>query len=310
MVDLMSRLVPITLPALLLTGALVASGCSTTDAAVPTTMSTLPIGGLPSSIVPSVESSDPGSLIGPSSTLSREDQVGALATGNRLIVIGDSITASTASRYGGEMCETLVPLGWEVEVDAETGQFVTFGNEVLSARAGAGWDAAVVFLGSNYMRDRGQYRDELTEIVERLAPAPVVLLTVTEFQESRREVNAIILEVAADNDHVIVIDWAAITRDDPTLLGADGLHPNESGRQMLADSIAMALGEAPSGEGSCLPTVFNDDSMSPVTGTTAPSSGGTTVTTVPATGGPDPTTTVATTVAPTTSAGTGTTTGG
>ena len=75
----------------------------------------------------------------------------------------------------------------------------------------SGWDAAVVFLGSNYMQDRDQYRSELTRIVERLAPAPVVLVTVTEFQDSRRQVNAIILEVAADHENVIVIDWAAIT---------------------------------------------------------------------------------------------------
>jgi lysophospholipase L1-like esterase len=280
-------------------------GCSSSEAAVETTMTTLPIGGLPSTILPSVDPADPSSLIGPSSTLSREDQVGALASGNRLIVIGDSITASTASRYGGEMCETLVPLGWQVEVDAQTGQFVTFGNEVLDVRGGAGWDAAVVFLGSNYMQDREQYRSELTRIVERLAPAPVVLLTVTEFQETRRQVNAIILEVAADHDNVLVIDWAAITRDDPTLLGADGLHPNQSGRAMLADSVALALGEAPGSGGACLPTLFEDDSMGPVTGTTLPSGGGSTVTTAPSTGGPDPTTTVATTVPATTTSAAG-----
>lgn len=295
-----------------LVGALLVGGCSSSGVAVETTVEPLPIGGLPSSIVPSVEPADPGSLVGPSSTLSREDQVGSLAGGNRLLVIGDSITASTASRYGGEMCETLVPLGWQVEVDAETGQFVTFGNEVLDARAGAGWDAAVVFLGSNYMQDREQYRSELTEIVERLAPAPVVLLTVTEFQDSRRQVNAVILEVAATHEHVVVIDWAAITREDPSLLGADGLHPNESGRRVLADSIALALGEAPEADGACLPTLFDDDSMGPVTGTTLPSGGS--GSTTPATSVPSPTTTVATTVAvtttPTTSASSETTVAG
>jgi len=295
----MVRSAPAPYAALLLTGALLV-GCSSSDAAVETTIAPLPIGGLPSSIVPSADPADPEVLLGPSSTLSRADQVGAIAAGNRLIVIGDSITASTASRYGGEMCATLVPLGWQVEVDAETGQSVTFGNEVLDIREGAGWDAAVIFLGSNYMRDAEEYHSELTEIVERLAPAPVVLLTVTEFQESRREVNTAILDVAHRHDNVIVIDWAAITRDDPSLLGADGLHPNEDGRTALASAVALALGEAPGSGGSCLPTLFEDDSMGPVTGTTLPTGGGSVTTTEPTTAGPDPTTTVATTVPATT----------
>lgn len=307
---LMPRLVHAPLAALLVAGAL-AVGCTSTETLVETTVSTLPIGELPSSIAPPDASSGSEVLLGPSSTLSRDDQVGSIVSGNRLIVIGDSITASTASRYGGEMCETLVPLGWQVEVDAETGQSVTFGNEVLDVRGAAEWDAAVVFLGSNYMRDREQYLAELSEIVERLAPAPVVLLTVTEFQESRHEVNTAILEVAREHDNVIVIDWAAITRDDPTLLGADGLHPTQDGRAALAAAVALALGDGPGGDGACLPTLFEDDSMGPVTGTTMPSSGSTaTTTTMPATGGPDPTTTVATTVPTSTSAAVETTVAG
>ena len=130
--------------------------------------------------------------------------IGSLVTGNRLLMIGDSITASAAARYGDELCDALVPLGWQVEVDAEPSRFVDFGNKVLDERLGAKWDAAYVFLGTNYLGDQLAYRKQLEKIVERLAPSPVVLLTVTLFAESRREVNDAITLVAATFPNVRV----------------------------------------------------------------------------------------------------------
>ena len=113
-------------------------------------------------------------------------------------MIGDSITASLAQRYGGEFCKTLVPLGWQVEVDAEASRFVDFGNQVLDKRLAATWDAAYVFLGTNYLGDQQSYRKQLEKIVQRLSPMPVVLLTVTNFAENRQEVNDVISLVATE----------------------------------------------------------------------------------------------------------------
>jgi hypothetical protein len=48
------------------------------------------------------------------------------------------------------MCSALVPLGWSVAVEAEAGQMVGFGRTVLKDRIYEGWNAAVVFLGTNY----------------------------------------------------------------------------------------------------------------------------------------------------------------
>ncbi|MEY3132305.1 MAG: hypothetical protein RLZ29_642, partial [Actinomycetota bacterium] len=44
--------------------------------------------------------------------------VGGRVEGNRVLLVGDSIFASTAKRYGGEMCNALKPLGWQVAVEA------------------------------------------------------------------------------------------------------------------------------------------------------------------------------------------------
>ena len=57
--------------------------------------------------------------------------IGETAEGNRILMIGDSILASTSSRYGNHMCEAVVPLGWRVAVEAEPSRFIDFGNRVL-----------------------------------------------------------------------------------------------------------------------------------------------------------------------------------
>ena len=184
-----------------------------------------------------------------------------LVEGERVLMIGDSIMASTSRRYGGEMCEELVPRGWEVEIDAETGRFVDFGDRVLDARLDADWDVAVVMLGNNYGADQGVFEEYLTEIVDRLAPRPTVLLTVTEFRPDRAEVNEVIYDIAADNENVRVVDWAAETADDPALVGGDGLHLSDLGRARYADLVGRELGRAPGfGEGDCLGSDFTDDS--------------------------------------------------
>jgi len=215
--------------------------------------------------------------------------IGSLVAGNRLLMIGDSITASAAKRYGNEFCETLVPLGWQVEVDAEPSRFIDFGNAVLDQRLSAKWDAAYVFLGTNYGGHRDIYQKLLEQIVQRLAPTPVVLLTVTEFAENRRDVNAAILEVAAANPNVHVLDWGAIAAADAgTILRGDGHHLTNAGRAKLASSVAGVLGQAPLQPGDCLDTQFTADRGLDVNGSDAPPE-------KPVGGTPTPTTVKATT---------------
>ncbi len=82
---------------------------------------------------------------------------------------------------------------------------------------------------------------------------PVVLVNVTQFKPDRAEVNYVIQAEAGRHDNVRVVDWASRTRDADELLGEDGLHLSEQGREALADMIATALGRAPTGStGACL----------------------------------------------------------
>jgi hypothetical protein len=184
-----------------------------------------------------------------------------IVDGARVLMIGDSIMASTSSRYGGEMSKELVPRGWHVEVDAESGRFVDFGDRVLDNRLDAEWDVAVVMLGNNYGADKAVFHEYLAEIVDRLAPRPTVLLTVTEFRPDRADVNDTIYDIAAEHDNVRVVDWAGETAGDPKLVGGDGLHLSDLGRVRYADVVGRELGRAPGfAEGDCLGSDFTDDS--------------------------------------------------
>ncbi len=120
------------------------------------------------------------------------------------------------------------------------------------------WDAAVVFLGSNYRGDAEEYERELVEILDRLEPRPVVLFTVTEYRPNYVEVNEVVTRLGSERDNVTVLDWAAISAS-PGVLSGDGLHPTDTGRRVIAESVAAALGPV-EGIGDCLRSSFRDDS--------------------------------------------------
>ena len=220
----------------------------------------------------------PGSLsaendLGSRSDLDRADILAArpelgmadLIGGPRVMVIGDSIFASMARRYGGEICAALTPLGFDVEVNAEVGRFVDFGERVLERRlrpeSGLDWDAVVISLGSNFGGDLSAYRTRLIRILDKLEPRPVLLFTVSEFRPDRIKLNDVIVEMVRMYPNVFVVDWSAIVAKEPSLLQRDRLHLTESGRNRLVSEMARALGRfSTTRQGQCLPTEFSDDS--------------------------------------------------
>ena len=250
--------------------AVAAVACTGGGDAVPTssTQGTLPVGQLPSTLVATTLQQKGDAAHRTTTTFAPSSQVGARVDGNRVLVLGDSVTASTSRRYSNDMCEALVPLGWQVEVEAESGRQVDFGVRVLKDLMSDGWDAAVVLLGNNYNGDIDDFQAQMQQIVTLMAPRPVVLLTVSEFSRSRVTVNQRILDIASRNTNVLLVDWAAITASIRSLTGGDRLHLTLSGRTALANSIASAMGPAPVAPGACLESKYTDDSMGPVQGTT------------------------------------------
>lgn len=190
---------------------------------------------------------------------SRVLTIGEISAGPRLLMIGDSILAAVSRRYTNLACDTLVPMGWQVSVEAERGRFIDLGVRVVDKKLPQGFDAAVVFLGTNYGRNQEVYKKYLDQILDELAPRPVIIFTVTEYKPHLAEVNEVIEQAVADRDNLWLIDWRAITKD-KSLLWRDGIHPVDAGNQVLMSEIVKILGDAPGDEpGACLPSEFKDD---------------------------------------------------
>ena len=201
--------------------------------------------------------------------------VGGRVTGNRVLLVGDSILASTAKRYGNEMCDTLEPLGWQVAVEAESGRFAEFGTRVLQARIDAVWDVVVIYLGTNYEGNAASLRDDFEDMFTITKGVETVVLTTGVFRAAQRDVNSAIKEAAARFDHVHVLDWASVAKI-PGITGKDRIHLSDAGRSALAQTIGRALDYAPYREPECLDPRFRDDSaideelITPTTETTLP----------------------------------------
>lgn len=186
--------------------------------------------------------------------------IGPQIQGNRVLMIGDSIFASTSSRYGNEMCNTLTQLGWQVAVEAQAGEFIDFGSRVLGRRWEEGWDTAVVFLGTNFDGNIVRYEEKLREMFDVLSQNPFVVLTTAEFRPKQLEVNEVIKRLAEEYGNVSVLDWAAVASNNG-LIGRDGVHLTADGRSVLATAVARSLEfSRDRTNGQCLKPVFRDDS--------------------------------------------------
>lgn len=185
--------------------------------------------------------------------------VGEVAKGRRLLMIGDSIFASLATRYGDLACSTLTPQGWSVAVEAEVGRFIDLGLRIVNRKMPQGFDAAVLFLGTNYRDDQAEYRAILIQILDQLSDIPVVILTSGEHKYEITEVNNVVIEQVGQRDNLWLIDWRRLSKK-PGVLWKDGIHPTEEGEKYLISEIAKVLGTAPgTGEGLCLPSEFVAD---------------------------------------------------
>ena len=238
--------------------AVVACGSSGSDGVTTTAVNgtVAGVGNLPDQV--STTPVDPASLTS-APIGSRPLTVGELSNGPRLLMIGDSIFAAVSRRYSNMACDRLVPLGWQVAVEAERGRFIDLGLRIVKKKLPQGFDAAVLFLGTNYGKKQDVYKEYLDKILDELAPRPVIILTATEYKPFIREVNTVIEEEARTRDNLWLVNWREISMT-PGVLWKDGIHPVDAGNVLLMDSIIEVLGNAPGSDpGECLKVEFKED---------------------------------------------------
>lgn len=189
--------------------------------------------------------------------------VGEVAPGPRVLMIGDSILAMLSRRYTNSGCEAIVPLGWQISIEAEIGRGITFAPKVLDAKDADQWDAFVLFLGTNYWGNRPEYKRVLSQVLDVMSPRPVVVFTTSEFRPSQRDVNSAIENEVLTRENIWFVDWRVISQA-PGVLSGDDIHPTADGNELLLEKLTQVLGRAPGdGTGACLPSDFKADAEIP-----------------------------------------------
>lgn len=183
---------------------------------------------------------------------------------HRVLLVGDTALAATAPRAGGIMCDVVTGFGWDVEVEAEPGRSIDFATEVFDELFddGEGWDVVGLMFGHHVPGTVEAFERTLDELLERLAPTPVILYTVAELGDEQVEVNRLLRERQRSWPNVVLVDWAEATGLEPdVLLDGRGPTPSEEGAGRLALFTAALLSRVPGDQsGTCLDSLFTDDS--------------------------------------------------
>jgi hypothetical protein len=207
---------------------------------------------------PATEPPTPGTVAVP---------IGGAVAGDRVLLIGDGTLLSAAPPNDSRMCDSLTLFGWDAELDAVDGDDLTFVGEVLDARLAPDddldWDVVALFIGNQLPPD-GLAVDELEEVladtIERVAPRPVLLFTLSETDRSREQLNEVIRAQPDEHPNVLVIDWAELGGAAAEVVADDGYSLTDDGLKRLPLQTASVLGEAPvDQDGRCLQPAFPGD---------------------------------------------------
>ncbi len=227
-----------------------------------------PIGGLAAPTTAPPTTAPPTTLAPPEIT----DSVGDVAAGNRLLLIGDTAMATLTTRQDGVGCETFADFGWQTQIEAERGRFLSFASDVLDTVAvdtGEGWDAVGLMFGHHVDTGPDEFRSALDDLIDRLGPIPVVLYTVApvtldgDLSAEAVALNGEIRAIADERPNVELVDWSQTIQDEQDVeLLDDGFVPTTAGMERLVVLTAGVLGDAPASlaGGGCLESVFTDDS--------------------------------------------------
>lgn len=247
------------------------TACGSDDSAVstlPDVPATVALGEVPDAPTP-ISSTVVPETVPPPTTVPEaepiEAPVGDVATGDRLLLIGDSAMLTLTPRAEGIACEVLTGLGWQVQIEAELGRYIGFADEVvdeLVIDVADNWQVIGLMFGQQLDTTPEEFGAALDEVLDTIGDVPVLLYTRSEIDEASAELNDVIRQRAFDRPTVLLVDWGRSVAEEQELelVDADGL-PTQAGMERITLLTAGALGESPSGGGGlCFEPTFTDDS--------------------------------------------------
>ena len=192
--------------------------------------------------------SQAGSSSGPSTISSNGSPSSSASNGSDVTIIGDSITNGSrdkileklpGSDIYAEDCKT-VGYDFSTPCGGSTGlnksgltlvQELKPDNKLRSK--------VVLLLGTN----PGGF-DKLTQTLDEIgSDHQIFLMSLWTKNDDYASANETIAKLVGERSNVNLIDWAGAIKNNPdTYLNSDGIHPNESGQNLLADLIKNAVG--------------------------------------------------------------------
>src|SRR6185295_10535404 len=105
-----------------------------------------------------------------------------------------------------------------------------------------------------------EFGNELGELIDRVAPRPVLLYTLVEKGHAGRSaINDVIRAQPEAHPNALVVEFADAADDGVAVLDDDGLGLTDDGMKRFSIRTAAAVGDAPGGEnGACLPSQYED----------------------------------------------------
>ena len=104
-----------------------------------------------------------------------------------MLLVGDAALMGAAPPNDNRMCDSLALFGWDAEIDTVSSDDLTFVDEVLDERFvpddDLDWDVFGLFVGNQLPPDElavSELTEALDSAIERVAPRPFVLYTLTE----------------------------------------------------------------------------------------------------------------------------------
>lgn len=229
-----------TAPAMTQAEAVVAAGANYVQASTPAPQPTVP-SAVPSSSASPSASAEPTESASPSPSSSTAPS--AAVDGSQVTIVGDSVTLASSNALGEAMPQALV----NAEVSRTSAAALPMVEQMVDS--GQMREVLVLSVTANSTFTVAQL-EQLKASVSPNGERKIVLVTgvgpanLTWIEPS----NQVIREFAAQNpDTVFIADWQAAAKGHPEYLVSDGVHPQNEGLTVYAQTVKDAVAKALAG---------------------------------------------------------------